>query len=409
VGFLLALIAVFLRFSFLHEILAGILGLNLYLVLIFGTAATLTAVFGGALQRTFRWRAAQFWGLFALWMMLAVPGSQWLSDSLNTWLQYLRVNLPMLFIIAGFTLTLRDCYQMMSTIALAAVVNVLTSSVFASNKDRLNLVFGSISASNDYAAHLLLVLPFLLWVGLTARHKLVRIASIALVLYGIFAGAETGSRGAMLAIVGVGIFLMIRLRGGAWLISIVTLPVLAIALILILPQHLRDRYVTTFQDNSQRSTTDEAVGSYEAREHLLDRSVELSVTHPVFGVGPNEFEIAEADVAKSEGMRGAWQPPHNSYTQVASELGIPAFLFFLAALIATFRLFNRCYTRCASRPDLRRLRLGALCMMISMVGFGVAIFFLNMPYMMYLPALTGLAIALSRAADYELQSVPTAS
>jgi O-antigen ligase len=407
--FTLSLAAVFLRFSYLHELLSGIFGLDFYLVFIVGTAATLAVIFNGGLQRTFRWRAAQFWALFALWVLLAVPSSQWISDSLNTWFQYVRVNFSMLFVIAGVTLTVRDCYRMMSAIALGAVVNLLSSTFFADNEARLSLAFGTVGRSNDYAAHLLLVLPFLLWVGLTAQHKIVRFACVALVIYGVFVGAKTGSRGAMLAVAAVGVFLIIRSRGAALIVSAVALPILGIVAFLILPQSLRDRYMTTFQDNSKLNTTNEAVGSYEARQYLLTSSLDLALTHPIFGVGPNEFTIAEADVAKSEGRRGAWQPPHNSYTQVASEAGIPAFIFFVAAVIATFRLLNRCYKRCAGHPHLQRLRLGAFCMMLSAVGFGVAIFFLNMPYMLYLPALTGLAIAVNRAADDELKSAPATS
>lgn len=408
-GFAVALAFVFLRFSFLHEILAQFAGVDLYLVLVFGATATLAAIFSGGLQRTFRWRAAQFWGLFALWMLLDVPSSQWRSDSLNTWFQYIRISFPMLFIIAGFTLTVRDCYRMLSALALAGIVNIGSAFLFNEGKTRLNLEGGSIANSNDYAAHLLLILPILLWVGLAARHKVMRIGAVVLVIIGIFTGAETGSRGAMIAVAAVSIFLIVRLRGAARVVSVVVLPVFTIAVILFLPQSLRDRYMTTFQEDQTNVRSNEAVAAFAARKHLLTSSLELTLQNPMFGVGPNEFTIAEADVAKSEGKRGAWQPPHNSYTQVASEEGIPALIFFVAAVITTFRMFNRCYSRCAGRPDLRRFRLGAFCLMLSMVGFGVAIFFLNMPYAMYLPALTGLAIAFSQATDRELQSAPAAS
>ena len=69
-------------------------------------------------------------------------------------------------------------------------------------------------------------------------------------------------------------------------------------------------------------------------------------------------------------------------------------------------MLNRCYLRCKERPDLRKLGTGAFCLMVSMIGFGVAIFFINVPYSVYLPTLAGLAIAITRATERELDVSP---
>jgi O-antigen ligase len=406
--FPVAVVFVFLRFSFLHEVLAFRFGSNLYPLLIVGTVAIFGAIFSGGMQRTLHSRAAQCWALFTLWMLLDVPFSNWKSDSLKAVFQYARVNLVMLLILAGFAITLRECYLMMSAIALAAVVNMLSASEFIGDGSRLDLNFGSIANSNDFAAHMLLVLPFLLWMGLSSRFKLLRVVALILVPVGVLVGARTGSRGAMLALGAAAIFLVLRARGALRILFLATVPILVLAIVLYLPQSIKDRYKTTFHED-KAGPTNEAEASSEARRYLLTTSLDLTRHNPLFGVGPNEFLITEGNTAQSQGRHGAWQVTHNAYMQVASEDGIPALLFFLAAIILTFRMLNRVYQKAAPRRDLRRAQLAALCIMLSMIGFGVAIFFLSLSYSMYLPAMTGLAIALDRATDHELKSVPAAA
>jgi O-antigen ligase len=407
VGFPLALVLVFLRFSFLHEILATHAHIDLYLVLVFGAVCTICAIFGGGLQRTFHSRAAQFWLLFLFWLALDCPFSNWKADSLSSVLSYARVNFSILFIIAGFTLTLQECYRMMTAIGLAAVVNVLDGAEFVGDQARLALGFGSISNANDYAAHLLMVLPFLLWLGLTSSNRVLRVVWWGFTVAGILIGSRTGSRGALIAFLATILFLVLRARAPVRVGLLLSLPLLAAVLIFFLPQAVRNRYQTLFSDESQGNT--EAEESYRGRRYLLETSMQFALLHPVFGVGPNEFLITEGAAAQKEGRHGAWQVTHNSYTQVASEDGIPAFIFFLAAMVTTFRIDHRIYARCAPIPRLNRARIATLCLMVSLVAFGVAIFFLSLAYSMYLPALTGLSVALERAVNHELQSKPAAA
>ncbi|MGH9406196.1 MAG: O-antigen ligase family protein [Terriglobia bacterium] len=73
--------------------------------------------------------------------------------------------------------------------------------------------------------------------------------------------------------------------------------------------------------------------SQVARTQLQIRSLEVTAEHPLFGVGPGNFQV----------VGGTWQPTHDVYTAISSEGGIPALILYLLLYWAAF-------------ADLRRLR-----------------------------------------------------
>jgi O-antigen ligase len=113
--------------------------------------------------------------------------------------------------------------------------------------------------------------------------------------------------------------------------------------------------------------------------------------------------VAEAATAKKEGTSGAWLGTHNTYTQASSEGGIPAFIFFTAALIGSMRLSAGVYRRARKQPQFRDLANMALCLLLTLVGFSVNILFAHLAFTYYLPMLTGLSIAFAAAAEREIE------
>jgi O-antigen ligase len=145
------------------------------------------------------------------------------------------------------------------------------------------------------------------------------------------------------------------------------------------------------------------VGSVEARTRLLKASLELTLLNPLLGVGPGQFSPAENDMAVEAGARrGSWQVTHNSYTEVSSEAGIPALLFFVGSMFFSFKGLSRIYRRTKGTPH-NMVRNAAFCLMLSLVGFSVSILFSSMAYRYYLPSLIGIAAVFITAATRELQ------
>jgi len=99
-----------------------------------------------------------------------------------------------------------------------------------------------------------------------------------------------------------------------------------IAFLLVRPKNYGDRLQSMVSDD---------VSAYgdakQAREELLNRSISITVTHPLLGIGPGNFQ----------GYTGSWHVTHNTYTELSAESGIPSMILFIAVLTMAFRNLKR--------------------------------------------------------------------
>jgi O-antigen ligase len=392
-AFYLALCLVFLRFSMLHEVLTYFTGRNTYILYVFGPPAILGMFLCGGVARTMRGRPAFYWVGFTLLLFLAVPFSSWPGGSVKTVLAFGRSDFPMLFVVAGLTCTWDECKTIMRAIAVASLFGISLGRIFIdADQDRLALSFGTIANSNDYAGHLLLMLPFLLFVGFTTQKLIVRFVCIGAFLYGVALVLQTGSRGAALAVVAGTLVFLVRGSTRQRIALMMLVPVGLIALLVVLPESTRTRLMSFSQ--SESGVSQEALESSESREYLLKQSIIFTFTHPVFGVGPGQFSSYEGGLRTEDGERGSWHETHNSYTQISSECGIPAAVCYLAALFTTFALLNRFWHN-ARRLGNSEMITAAFCLMLALTSYCTAITFLNFGYRFYLLAISGLVIAMT--------------
>jgi O-antigen ligase len=404
-GLWAALIFVFLRFSLLHEILAATYGLNVYALLVVAIPAVMAALFSGGWRRIKTFKLVWIWAAFGLWLFATVPFSFWKGESLFEVFSYWRVNLASILIVAGLTLTLRECFLMVNAIGIGAIINILAGRIFGGgDATRVSVGFGNIGNANDYAAHLLMVLPFLACFLLTVHPKALRFALFPIVLYGILIGAGAGSRGGLIGLAAVLVFAF--MRGPARLRSalVIIVPLFALLLSFFLSDYAKMRYASIFGDPDQQSEEiRDATSSREARSYLLQESLRLSLEHPIVGVGVGQFGNYLGTSAQERGEHGTFQVTHNAYTEVSSETGIVGFLLFVAAIVSTFVMLNQLYGVARQYPGLEQVGTAAFCMMIAIVGFCTAIFFLSLAFSVYLPIVSGLAIAFTRAVNQELK------
>jgi O-antigen ligase len=402
-GLYLAIAFIFCRFSLLGELVSTIFNFDPHISRILGIPAVVLAVITGGLWRVLRCKLSYAWLGLLVWMALSTPLSFWPGGSASLVFSYLRGQLPMLLIVGGLVLTWKECRLVLLTIALACAVNVLSGKLFAFNPDagsRLSLELGTIGNANDFTAHLFFALPFVVFVLLVSNRAWIRrILCLGVLGYGAYLCAATGSRGGLVAFAAVCLFILVRAPGRVRIGALAAAAVMFLLVLAALPQSMRQRYATLFTNDTDDQ---EAVASTAARTHLLKSSIQFTMQHPIFGVGPGEFSDYEAAFAKSEGRRAAWQVTHNAYTQVSSEVGIPALLFFLAAIVMSFRSFGRVYRAARARPKLQSMAIACFCCQLSMVGFCTATIFLSLAYTMYLPTMSGLALAFSGSLNREL-------
>jgi O-antigen ligase len=146
-----------------------------------------------------------------------------------------------------------------------------------------------------------------------------------------------------------------------------------------------------------------AMGSSQSRKNLLKTSLKFTLQHPLFGVGAGMFPVAEDNEAHDQGRRGQWLGTHNSYTQVSSELGIPAFLFFVAAIYMATRDSYRLFVKTRGDPRTAEIGSVALGLHYAMIVYAVTILFEHIAYTVMLPVFGGLVVALVRCSAAEIE------
>jgi O-antigen ligase len=410
-AFSFALAYAFIVFSDIHELMGIVLGIKPYILIITTLPMVALMLLSGGFGRTLRWPAAKYWLGFGTWMIIAFPFSSWRAESLSLTVIWIRAELPILFAIAGCVMTPREVNRLLTVLAWAASVNIMAGRFFAGQVlGRLELAGTTVADPNDYAAHLLFVLPFLLIVIVDPeRPTALRVGASGLTLYGLYLLLSTGSRGGLVALAMVALLCLWKLRLRQKITAIAVGAILACVAIASLPHETFLRFSTIFRSNNRievgRQLSDDqmrAIASSDARSYLLRQSMLITLKHPLIGVGMGEFQNYEGKTSREKGQQGYWHETHNSFTQVSSELGIPALLFYVAGIISTYRMLNRLYSKALGRPrspEARKMATTVFCLMVSLVGFCAASFFLSLAYRFYLPALTGLTISFARAAQ----------
>jgi O-antigen ligase len=383
---------VFLRFSFLHEFLTAKIGFDTHLLLVLGAAAFLAALLSGGLFLCVSHRICLAWLGFAACMCVATVTSVWKGGSFAVIYPYLRTTLLLVFLIPAVVFTSKDISKALRVIGMAGFVPILlgfSSEEYRTGRLELSGAGQSIANSNDFAALLILVFPAIAYFALRRNTnfvlKMIGLGAMALACYLILG---TGSRGALVSII---ISTLFVLKAGSAKVKIALLaglPLLALIAIPFLPGESARRLASLFNSKEQ---TEESLASQEQRTALLKASLQITLTHPLTGVGPGTFSIYQATEAENVGERGMWHETHNSYTQVSSECGIPALLFYLAAIGMTFSVFRKGM----KSADLTT-RTVSMVLGLMLVSFSVCMFFLSQAYGFGFPLLGGFAISLDR-------------
>src|SRR5216683_4982130 len=101
IGFYFALVYTFVVFTQLHQLLMMAVGVDIRLLFILGAPMIMLVLCSGGVQRTLRWSAAKYWVGYSFLMVIAVAFSSWRSESLSITLTWFRVEVLILFVIAG--------------------------------------------------------------------------------------------------------------------------------------------------------------------------------------------------------------------------------------------------------------------------------------------------------------------
>ena len=350
-----------------------------------------------------------------VWMILSVPFSVWRTGSKDlVQHQWLEFSFIAFLAVAGLVSSYRQWFKLFKTLTYALLIFTIIANVFgASDNGRLFLQQGKFANPNEMAQALLLGLP--LWgvmmaIAKSPVSKLFAAGVMALILATTF---RTGSRGAMIGFLALVLIVFLRAAKMLDKLKIILAAVLFLAMVMTtMPGKLISRYKTVAEEDvsdfgeMDAAMATSASASTQSRKQLLRHSLIFTFRHPLFGVGPGMFVVADDAYMKTLGFRqGSWLGTHNSYTQISSELGIPGFLFFVAAVGMALKSTYTLYRRTRGDPRLEEMGNVALGFHYCMVVYAVTILFEHIAYTIMLPVFGGMAACLARTAEAEIQRI----
>jgi O-antigen ligase len=215
---------------------------------------------------------------------------------------------------------------------------------------------------NDLALVILISLPLCLALLFRSRSRIRKAVWVSVVLVMLYTVFLTGSRGGFIALVlTTAVFLWeFAVRGRRRYLLAVTL-IAGVILFQFSSGILMGRLSRTLDGGEDRA---EAYDSAQIRQRLLWRSIELTAQHPLFGVGPDNFQQ----------LSGSWHVTHNSFTQMSTEGGLPAFVLYVSILWCGFKNVGKTKQLARGRPE---SRLWARALLASLVAYCVGSAFLS--------------------------------
>lgn len=242
----------------------------------------------------------------------------------------------------------------------------------------------SSSDPNDMALALAMAVPLGMYFFYTVKGLVAKAFYSILVLVCIVAILYSGSRGGYLGLmIGASVFFFmvyrtkkLRLAGFA-LLGLMALP--------FVPGDYQTRFTSMFD-------TQNYAYSEGGRLGIWKRGLATVIRTPQ-GVGLSNYALTEGDRRKEKGYTGKWHVAHNSYLQVAVELGVAGFVLYCLFLYNGFKDLRGIIVMSDEAGDVRR-RLCVCGLTASLVAFGISSFFLSQAYYWNQYIFIGVIIAL---------------
>lgn len=331
--------------------------------------------------------------LFCLTGLLSIPLA---IDPSEAWLQFSGTFIRCIVIFVVMVNALRTERRLRWLLFLAITVSCWLS-LGALNDYRLGLLTvegyrvggvgqGIFGNSNDMAFYLVTIMPIAVSLIFSSRGILRKI--LLGVSVGLMMGAVvvTYSRGAFLgAVVALG-FLAWKLGGNNRLNVVVLSLVLLLLLLIAAPGNYLTRLLSIFIPSL------DPVGSSGARQGELVRSLHVALRHPLLGIGMGNY-------AKEMSYSGL--VTHNSYTQVAAEMGATALIIYTMFVVTPLKKLGQIARETFTTRAKSKYYYLAIGLQASLLAYLVSSFFGSVAYLWYVYYLVAYAVCLRHLYEAE--------
>lgn len=326
--------------------------------------------------------------LFALLALLSVPLAM---DPAQAWQDFSGtfIRCIVMFIVIVNTVRTEGRLKALMFLGLAAAIWL---SVGALNDYRLGLLTvegyraagrgtGIFGNTNDMALHLVTMFPIAIAFMLGAGGKVRKIAAGLCATLILAATVLSYSRGAFIGLLVVLIFFALKLGRSNRLAIAAGIVVLALGFLILAPGNYGMRLMSIFVPSL------DTLGSADARRAELFRSIYVAIRHPLLGIGMGNY-------APQMSLRGI--VAHNSYTQVAAELGLAALVCYVAFILKPLRKVGQMARDLLATDGTSRFYYLTIGIQAALLGYLVSSFFVSVPFLWYVYYLVGYAVCLRR-------------
>jgi O-antigen ligase len=344
--------------------------------------------------RTVNFPTTWFVVAILLWIAIGLPTSIHQRHTWELLTGDFSKTVVMFVVIVAATRSLRDVERLLLAYLASSVIYafvVVTRFSVGPGSWRLTNLYSY--DPNDFATWAVSAIPIALHF-LTSRgksaYRLLAIVGLPLL---IFAFVKSGSRGGFVALGVTVLYLLVFGRAIAFRWKAVGIAVIALTMTFTASEQFWTQMRTIVSPTEDYNMTSET-----GRVEIWKRGVGYLLTHPVLGVGGANFGVAEGTLSplawrQQYGLGVKWTAPHNSFIQIAVDLGFPGIFFLLGSIVATFILLRR--VRQGEDRHPRALRLSEP-LTASFLGFIVGAFFLSFAYSSILYVLIAFATATAK-------------
>lgn len=245
---------------------------------------------------------------------------------------------------------------------------------------------GIFANTNDMALHLVTMLPISIASFFGSRaglRKVIHALCAAIMIAGIFLSY---SRGAFIGMLVVFVFFAWQLRRAHKMEVTLLLAGVLVAFMVLAPTGYGSRLLTIFMPGLDAS------GSADSRRGELFRSIYVALRHPLLGIGMGNYQ-------PNMSYRGL--VTHNSYTQVAAEMGIAALVLYTMFIVSPLRKLSVIVRETLAVRQTSHFYYLGLGLQASLLVFMVSSFFLSVAYVWNVYYLIGYAVCFRRIYEAE--------
>jgi putative inorganic carbon (hco3(-)) transporter len=343
---------------------------------------------------------------FPVWAFTSALWAQDAVAAVSSSLRYAQ-NVLLVFIVYSALRRPLDFRRLVWAYIVGALISLVlalaagpTPSSTGSGSYRLGGRFGA-GDPNWFAALLLPAIVFAAFLLVTERSRVTRAALAGLVLLFTIGLLQTESRGGIIALAATGVasfFVAGRIRGRA-LIATALVAIVGVTYFGFVASPASRARVTRL--NSADSS---------GRNDLWRIGLAMADDHPLLGVGSGNFTVVSPryaerafDIVNINYVVDTPKVTHNTYLNVADELGIPGLAIFAAIVWGAFVTAFAAIRSFARSGDLG-MEMVARAIVLGSIGMLVASFFFSGMYQKQLWLFIGAAMALSSVARSSAES-----